>query len=900
MSDDGGLDVDTDFYETMTSSAPPTAFVNTNNNETGGIPPSDSTIMSEVTNSQFPCSQPSISTATRSFEMPNLSRPAHKIGELDITKPRHQKLKDYINEMEGANPKYTVCVPTGVKAPVWHCFYKVILNSDRDKVFGCCNFCGALVQVKARSPTELRRHLQTKCTIADARQIYLKLVHKDAPTITKQPAIQGETIEIDDDSFAPPLKKKAKKTSAPTSRGGEDGLVQLVQTHLGFKVVARNKKEFDEMVADELDKAYMQYVAIMDRPVTDVESNVLRNLLRRACEANKAGLHYFRNCEQVKTKIGFEANDLREKLKNALKNVPCCATTDHWTSRAGQTYASFTVHWIGEDGVLHSVVLAVYLFKGSATGARIYDDFKKKMDEFDLDIRYVVTDTAANMNLFGQYLEQETNAQHLYCVDHLLHLVASIVFDAKVYGDFKDDGINYENDLYDEEQLLQGEGEGNVSTTDELVDRADAVVEVEVGDERTSVPPEPPAAGEEVQAPPPSQAKKKREPTLLELMRRIISYFNHSSQAKEILVEIQKKLHPDKRPVALAQDSKTRWWSTLFAIARFLELRPAINEYIDTVGFKKYAESDKRKMTPRPLSDNEWKTLEEIKAALQPLSHIQKFLEGEKYVTSSCIPMAISHIFDELKEMASKAERNQNRGLLKLAEDMMGKLVEQFGDFLQYNSTVIRGNRNRQVGLNKAIFFSHALDPRYKECSVLEEGGQDKEVFDDLVREMMKLRPVAATADDPIDLSADSQGDATPPPAMEVTSDKSFRSNFKKMYQKKKKSSSSESELAWRSVCQAEVTAYQTDPGLEDWDKNPLEWWKEKKKMYPNLWQLARLYLAIPATSAASERAFSSTSLIINPKRNRLDPKFVQDLQMLRDNWLKMYPYEVCVIKGYK
>jgi len=41
---------------------------------------------------------------------------------------------------------------------------------------------------------------------------------------------------------------------------------------------------------------------------------------------------------------------------------------------------------------------------------------------------------------------------------------------------------------------------------------------------------------------------------------------------------------------------------------------------------------------------------------------------------------------------------------------------------------------------------------------------------------------------------------------------------------------------------------------------NTLVWWKRNSILYPNLAALARKYLAIQATSASSERIFSSAA----------------------------------------
>jgi hypothetical protein len=53
---------------------------------------------------------------------------------------------------------------------------------------------------------------------------------------------------------------------------------------------------------------------------------------------------------------------------------------------------------------------------------------------------------------------------------------------------------------------------------------------------------------------------------------------------------------------------------------------------------------------------------------------------------------------------------------------------------------------------------------------------------------------------------------------------------------------------------------------------DPLQWWKKKQDQFPILAKLARVYLAVPATSAPSERVFSKANHIISKTRCRLDP----------------------------
>lgn len=54
---------------------------------------------------------------------------------------------------------------------------------------------------------------------------------------------------------------------------------------------------------------------------------------------------------------------------------------------------------------------------------------------------------------------------------------------------------------------------------------------------------------------------------------------------------------------------------------------------------------------------------------------------------------------------------------------------------------------------------------------------------------------------------------------------------------------------------------------------------------YPLLATLARMYLAVQATSAPSERVFSIASRVVSKLRAQLDPKVAGQLLFLHSNW---------------
>ena len=66
---------------------------------------------------------------------------------------------------------------------------------------------------------------------------------------------------------------------------------------------------------------------------------------------------------------------------------------------------------------------------------------------------------------------------------------------------------------------------------------------------------------------------------------------------------------------------------------------------------------------------------------------------------------------------------------------------------------------------------------------------------------------------------------------------------------------------------------------------DPLKWWKENQGLYPILARLARVYLALQATSAPSERVFSVASRLIGNKRTRLSPSIAGKMLFVSENW---------------
>ena len=82
---------------------------------------------------------------------------------------------------------------------------------------------------------------------------------------------------------------------------------------------------------------------------------------------------------------------------------------------------------------------------------------------------------------------------------------------------------------------------------------------------------------------------------------------------------------------------------------------------------------------------------------------------------------------------------------------------------------------------------------------------------------------------------------------------------------------------------QKELENYLRLPHLDE-ESNPLECWKLNCYQFEIMTKLARKYLAICATSCASERLFSTSGKIVTPLRSNLKPEIVDRLVFLAMN----------------
>lgn len=221
--------------------------------------------------------------------------------------------------------------------------------------------------------------------------------------------------------------------------------------------------------------------------------------------------------------------------------------------------------------------------------------------------------------------------------------------------------------------------------------------------------------------------------------RALVGHYKSSSSATTLLQEQQRVLKPAVPPKCPIQDVATRWWSTYSMVERLLYLKEAILVLHVT------------NRVHCPLSDDDWNILQQLEIILRPFMRLQKFFEGQEYVTISIIPAVIQYIRKSINKLiANMSQPNEaddatispatRLSICNLAQKMNNKFTERWGSgapgtvFTEHET---RGPRNIRKGIPFLVFLASALDPRFKSLSGIPQ--EDKPmIWEALVKETHK------------------------------------------------------------------------------------------------------------------------------------------------------------------
>lgn len=328
------------------------------------------------------------------------------------------------------------------------------------------------------------------------------------------------------------------------------------------------------------------------------------------------------------------------------------------------------------------------------------------------------------------------------------------------------------------------------------------------------------------------QAALKEIRDIVSKVKRIVEYFHKSSQALKKLLDTQKQM--DLPALKLKQDVPTRWNSTYDMLQRIFVLKDAV---ISTLSLN-------RPGLLFPLED--WDLIKEAIPILKPFYEVTVEVSGEKNVTLSKVTL----IYKILEGYMAKST-SSNTQILAMLKIIQTELNQRFGD------------------LEKNVLYSEStiLDPRFKKM-----GFKNSMNYENAVQHLRtKISHIRLPS------SNDCDDEPCPQQDTDQTVPNNFWGDFDKDFSKTVRPENN------TAAAIRELDKYLNEEYL-DRKKDPLEWWKERKALYPRVYSYALKRLCIVATSVPCERIFSATGQIISERRTLLKPQRVSSLVFLHNN----------------
>jgi hypothetical protein len=348
-----------------------------------------------------------------------------------------------------------------------------------------------------------------------------------------------------------------------------------------------------------------------------------------------------------------------------------------------------------------------------------------------------------------------------------------------------------------------------------------------------------------------------------------IEFFNSSTQALDKLHQMQKTTRAGKKSVGLIQDVKTRWWSTWRMLQRLIELTPTIDALIYS-----------GQVATNALSATQKQVLTEIEALLAPMAKAQKTLEGDKYPTISSVPFLIWKLRENLRARTIPREHDDISAPTRyLAQKMYSDFVDKrYGDGSKvFHLDYVLGRQQRYISLHKIVIVAAFLDPRFKNLHPFVPESDRPAVFSYVLTLMRSLTDTNNTSE-PLSEQQQEQPTTNDTATTSQDSDDIFAELITESGEQNDYITDDNA-----MICEAELNRYKGIKPIHH-QHNPLKWWSENSAKFPLLSQLALRYLAIPATSASSERLWSRAANIITKSRTQLEGHVVSDLIMLKEN----------------
>jgi zinc finger BED domain-containing protein 1 (E3 SUMO-protein ligase ZBED1) len=316
-------------------------------------------------------------------------------------------------------------------------------------------------------------------------------------------------------------------------------------------------------------------------------------------------------------------------------------------------------------------------------------------------------------------------------------------------------------------------------------------------------------------------------------VKSIVEYFKRNAHALSKLQSIQEQMKSPK--LKLKQDVITRWNSTYDMLNRILQIKDSIVSTIAVL-----------QCDVPLLTGQEWYVIEKSVEILKMFDDITTEMSAEKNIT-------ISKIIPLVNVMNKKVNDYYTD---KTAPIEIMQMIQSLKDSLNH--------RFKYVEDNELMCQATILDPRFKKY------GFSNETKFSCAYETLKLKVSAVKLNE-----LQSTGNET------LTVSQPTSSNIWEDFDKKVKRLCGANNPTASAII--ELNKYLQEPLLQR-TEDPLIWWKERRMVYPRLYQIVTRRLCIMSTSVPCERTFSKAGQVLTQRRNRLTSSKVNQIMFLNHN----------------
>lgn len=319
--------------------------------------------------------------------------------------------------------------------------------------------------------------------------------------------------------------------------------------------------------------------------------------------------------------------------------------------------------------------------------------------------------------------------------------------------------------------------------------------------------------------------------TIIQKAANIVSAFHHSYTRMRGLEE---KLRALNLPtLKLIQRCPTRWNSTFNMLERLYTLRTGITAVLSDRSIFKSSVAAQLEMC-----EADWLKISDLATVLNPFQQATTVLCADKKITLSLVRPIIHSIINHHLAI----QNNDSAMIISFKLCVAVDLTERFhmknpGDQTKY---IVRPEQ-----------MASFMDPRHK--TLISEPS-------DYVRECIR-KEVQKRIE--INQQNNKNGDTSHNKTQSTVMDFLLGSTT--------------------NIQEDEFSRYLSEPQI-DHNLDPSAWWQAHETSFPTIATTAKQLLCIPASSASSERVFSSAGNIVSAKRNCLSPENVNMLVFLHQN----------------